>query len=254
MDVNLPNFFSFKTARDLVRIGRSNDGGYLISYADIQETDVLLSLGINDDWSFEKAFHEQRPVKILAYDASISAKLFAKEFLKALIRPYRLNDIFSRFSVWSGYNRFFGQKDVEHISKFVGFDSTDGSFISLENVLLKVKNSKVFLKVDIEGSEYRLLSTILENQECLQGLIIEFHDVDLNLEKIAAFINALDLDIAHIHVNNYAPVRSIDSLPLVLEITFSRHAEFENRTRLPHQLDMPNCSLVPEFNIKIETK
>ena len=52
----LPNFFKFKTAKDLVRIGRNYDGGYLVCKKDIDETEVLIGLGIGDDWSFESNF------------------------------------------------------------------------------------------------------------------------------------------------------------------------------------------------------
>lgn len=56
MQGRLPSFFSFKSANDLVRVGRDNDGGYLISQQDIDHSDLLLSLGIKDDWSFEEDF------------------------------------------------------------------------------------------------------------------------------------------------------------------------------------------------------
>ena len=34
---NLPKDFSYKSASDLVRIGRDNDGGYLVSKSDIKK-------------------------------------------------------------------------------------------------------------------------------------------------------------------------------------------------------------------------
>ena len=52
----LSNDFSYQSASDLVRIGRNNDGGYLVSKSDIEKSDVLIGLGINDDWSFERNF------------------------------------------------------------------------------------------------------------------------------------------------------------------------------------------------------
>ena len=52
----LQKFFVYKAASDLVRIGRNNDGGYLVSKSDIEKSDVLIGLGINDDWSFERNF------------------------------------------------------------------------------------------------------------------------------------------------------------------------------------------------------
>ena len=41
---------------NLIRLGRDNDGGYVIPYEIIFKTNVLLSYGTNKDWSFEKCF------------------------------------------------------------------------------------------------------------------------------------------------------------------------------------------------------
>ena len=41
---------------DLVRIGRDNDGGYVLPQRIFNFCDGLLSYGINKDWSFERIF------------------------------------------------------------------------------------------------------------------------------------------------------------------------------------------------------
>jgi hypothetical protein len=41
---------------DLIRVGRNLDGGYVISKRQIEKASLLLSFGINDDWSFEEDF------------------------------------------------------------------------------------------------------------------------------------------------------------------------------------------------------
>ena len=43
---------------NLIRIGKDNDGGYVIPYEIISKTDVLLSYGVKNDWSFEKDFYK----------------------------------------------------------------------------------------------------------------------------------------------------------------------------------------------------
>jgi hypothetical protein len=72
----LPNFFSFNQAGDLIRLGGDHDGGYLVSASDIAQSNYLISLGIADDWRFEADFLKMRPVRITAYDGSISAAYF----------------------------------------------------------------------------------------------------------------------------------------------------------------------------------
>lgn len=56
----LSKYFKPKFSYDLVRIGKNNDGGYLIDFNSFKKSASLLSLGINDDWSFEKDFFLKR--------------------------------------------------------------------------------------------------------------------------------------------------------------------------------------------------
>ena len=63
----------------------------------------------------------------------------------------------------------------------------------MEEVFDLTDKSDIFLKIDIEGSEYRILDSILENQNRISGIAIEFHDCDLHLDKIKRFIDKLSI-------------------------------------------------------------
>ena len=54
----------------------------------------------------------------------------------------------------------------------------------------------------------------------MTGLVIEFHDCDLNFDKIKNFIEHFELQIVHIHVNNWDYI-SKDFFPRCIEFTFS---------------------------------
>ncbi len=54
----LPKEFKPKGLFDLVRVGKDNDGGYLICKKSLKETEYLLSFGISDDFSFEENLKE----------------------------------------------------------------------------------------------------------------------------------------------------------------------------------------------------
>ena len=250
MKCNLPAFFNFKTAKDLIRLGKNNDGGYLVSKSDVEQSDVLIGLGMSDDWSFENDFSKLKKVEIFVYDASVSLKVFFQRFIfsffKMIIRP-------NRFIYWVrlmlNYKSFFSDSNHHHIQQFVGFNSSCASYCSLETVLKKTSSKNIFFKIDIEGSEYRILDTLIKNQSRVNGLVIEFHDCDIHLDKIKHFIELFKLNLVHIHANNYSSIRTDDQLPLVLELTFSKHAELSNTTQLPHDLDMPNRKRRPEFQL-----
>ena len=54
--------------------------------------------------------------------------------------------------------------------------------------MVHIKNiSNIFFKIDIEGSEYELLDSILLMQDNIVGLAIEFHDLNKNLDKVRDF-------------------------------------------------------------------
>ena len=54
--INLPKFLNPIKLENLIRIGKQNDGGYVVREQDIYATDVLVSLGVSFDWSFEKDY------------------------------------------------------------------------------------------------------------------------------------------------------------------------------------------------------
>ena len=61
---------------DLVRIGRQNDGGYVVPRSILDSINVLVSFGVGDDWSFEECIRRHKSkIKIEAYDHTISASL-----------------------------------------------------------------------------------------------------------------------------------------------------------------------------------
>ena len=59
---NLPKSLKPKFKFDLIRVGRNNDGGYLLGLNTLKNTKILISLGINDDWSFERHFYEKNNI------------------------------------------------------------------------------------------------------------------------------------------------------------------------------------------------
>jgi hypothetical protein len=250
----LPKKLNFKTTDDLIRIGRANDGGYLVSTADIIASDCLVGLGISDDWSFEEHFKSLNNVEVVAYDASVGKKKFLRDIIKSVLRPWRVRRLARAIKTLIKYQSFFNTKGAAHVEKFVGFDSIEclprnNYFIHLSEILNNLDKKNVFFKIDVEGSEYRLLQTLLDYSEKISGCVIEFHDCDLHLEKIEAFVNSFELKLVHVHANNFSPICQKSKLPLVLELTFSKNGTNEKILALPNTADMPNNP--KEFEIEL---
>jgi len=244
----LPSFLKFNTASDLIRIGRDFDGGYLISKSDLNASECLIGMGINDDWSFESEFLKNKEIPLLAYDASISKTIFFKKIVKSIFRIDNPRLLLHWIRVYFAYKKFFvGNR--QHIEKFVGLNAS-GAHCTMDEILSKTDSRKLFLKIDIDCSEYRILETLIKNKERICGIAIEFHDCDTRLNEIKHFVEKIGLKLVHVHANNWAPIRIEDSLPTVLELTFSRHANIENESFLPHKYDMPCNKLSNEIKLE----
>lgn len=248
MKARLPNSFSFVQGMDLVRIGRDNDGGYLVSQNDIEKSDLLIGLGISDDWSFEEDFTKHNDIEVVAYDASVNLRFWIK---RAIIETVKNPLNFYAFKKLFSYIKFF-KGNHKHVKKFVGLSSYDEINCSFLDVLNETHSENIFLKIDIEGSEYRFLDDIIENSHRITGLVIEFHDCDLHLKEIERFIKNFKLNLVHIHANNFSPIRLEDGLPIVLELTFSNNSHHSNTYKLPHELDMPNNKNLPDYELVLD--
>ena len=238
----LPGALGFRNCSDLVRLGVESDGGYLVSEADVRRSTMLLGFGINTDWTFEMDFRKRNPVPVIAFDASTDFRLFIKTSLAALLQKEVGKAVATPFR-YLALRRFFSGENELH-RKFVGF-SDDGVNVSMNEIMEGLDGADIFVKMDIEGSEYRCLGDLLAHQHIISGAAIEFHDIDLHIDKVVEFVRAFELDIAHIHANNNAPITD-EGLPVVVEITFSRYGTFtDDPPALPHRLDCA-CNLDDE--------
>ena len=247
--VKLPQLFRPIKCDSLVRIGKDNDGGYVIDSASISNTDCLVSFGINDDWSFEEQFLKMKIVPLYAFDASINRRFFQKKFLKS-IRNLNLKHSLKNLKKLKQYNNFFDNHNRFHVEKFVGFDFQEKN-MSLTSIIQNFKINKyrnIFLKIDIEGSEYRILDELIFYQDLTSGLAIEFHDFDVNIDKVINFIKSYKLSLCHIHANNFAPINQ--DIPLSIELSFSsRQLNEKSEFTYPMVLDMPNSTKVRDYQI-----
>ena len=247
MNAFIPSFFKHKRPSDLVRIGRTHDGGYTISEKDIIETGHLISLGMADDWSFESGFKLINEVPIFIYDRSISKRFFLKRMIRSILRVEKQFILLKSIKTYLSYISFF-QDEVKHIEKFVGPEYA-GS-ITMDNVFKETDSNKIFLKIDIEGGEYRLLDSIIENQNRLTGMVMEFHDCDLHIALIENFLSKFSLSLVNIHANNNGAIDNRTGIPHALELSFSSQAVKSNDfCSYPNSIDQTNNSFEDEIII-----
>ncbi|WP_421853361.1 hypothetical protein [Oricola sp.] len=244
---SLPNTLRHRTCDCLIRLGSAHDGGYLVAEADLLRTDHLLSFGIGENWEFEQDFCQRNTVPVTAYDASVGPLDHCWRALDLVTRSLSLRRATKSVRKCWDYRSFFqSHPHNRHISRHVGIGH---QYLPMEAVLGETDAGSIFVKMDIEGSEYRCLEALIEDHGRISGAVIEFHDVDLHMALVDDFVRRFGLELVHIHANNFAPL-SDSGLPHVLELTFSRHCEPQDRECVyPHPLDRPNSPAASEIII-----
>jgi Methyltransferase FkbM domain len=244
----LPTIFRPAQPTSLIRLGRAHDGGYLVDSRDVTASDSVISLGVYDDWSFEKSFVRRNDVPVLAYDGSVDGFHFAWRVYRNLLDLHP-RVVLKSLKLFADYTRFFSGRR-KHVKSFVGSAQLHPN-VNLDHVfedLHSMKVSRPFLKVDIEGSEYSILDQIIARAGVTTGLAIEFHDCDEHIEEIIRFIEAYPLRLVHVHANNFSQVAA-SGIPTALELTFSSSEQVGGKFALPHPLDLPNNRHMDEITI-----
>ena len=237
---------------NLRRVGADNDGGYLIPDICLENARAVISLGVDDDWSFEQHWSTTNPsVSIHSYDDLDLTRLKENGY-QSLMGFFTGDRIFYNQRVVNRDNAFVefyhdvkgvdwpdchGHDDFPKLPQWIQDECVDlhklyqylpflknHSGVEMPEILQRIQHDEIFLKMDIEGSEYQLIGDVCQNSQRIIGLAIEFHEVGgANHERFVRAISDLQerYHIVHVHGNNYSRVTQC-SLPDVLEITFIR--------------------------------
>lgn len=237
----------------LVRVGPAHDGGYVIPEPVMDRVDVLVSCGLNDDWRFEQDFLARTGARVECYDHTVDDAFWRWRLVRHGIAlrhgptRQRLRELRKR----AEYMSFFDGDSATHHRVKIGYDGVGST--SLSSVLEAELGRAVFLKIDIEGAEYRVLEEILEHSSGVLGFVVELHDIDLHRARISQFVAAAtDYRVVHVHANNYGGTDG-NGDPLVIEMTFARA---DLLTRDPHysdagpSLDSPNDPRSSELSVR----
>jgi len=236
-------FFTTYHIDNKIRLGDNQDSGYVIADLDINY-DCYISAGISDSNNFTKYFVEKyKTVNNFGFDGTINHI------------PNNISNM------------------ITFIKKNIGTDNTDTT-TNLDDIFEKYNN--IFLKMDIEGSEWPWILQC-DKLDKISQLTIELHGLtnvtyhnNFNYDSF----NCTRQDklkcleklskthyIIHVHGNNHDLV-AYNGLPNVMEITYVNKKLFDkeltkNINPLPDKyLDFPNNTNIdlnfPPFVNKIE--
>ena len=260
------------TCDDLRRLGGPNDGGYVVPLRAVTRASTLLSFGLEKNWRFEQDAAALNPrLDVHVYDPSVHRRDFVEEGMRSAVSvPLRFlsfsaggaRSSYRRVRLARDYLRFFRGR-VKHHELRVWYNGDRGS-ASIDAILdacVPRTPLSIFAKIDIEGTEYRVLPAIAERAELFTGLAVEFHDTDICADMFNGQLRRLrrDFEVVHVHGNNHGDLSVDKALPLTLEISFLSRRLFKEspqpyRGPLPRpELDSPNDARQPDYMIDLES-
>lgn len=245
---------------DLVRHGNAKDGGYVLPSSIVAGLDAIVSFGLSTDWSLEQdLFVANDALTIHVYDHSVGTASFRRALKNAVVKfavgKIPLAQLRSRYRTYSDYRRFFAGDRI-HFRERVFNRRDNANDATIDAVFRRVGTARhIFLKMDIEGGEYRVIPQLVERSERIDLMVVEFHDTDPLRPVFERQVKAIleQFNIIHIHGNNIAGV-AVDGLPDCVEITFL-NKRFPTtgwlRDALPiAELDRPNDPGKPDLPLR----
>jgi len=226
----LQDLVRYKTLPQITkhRIGRDNDGGYIVCKLPINYN-ILLSCGIADDTSFEEQFHSIHQCHVLCFDGTIGG----------LPNPNAPID--------------FVKKNIGVVNSPTTTNLTNYIDEFIKHMCVKLPN--IFIKMDIEGHEIEWINSLDEKYfEYFQQIVIEFHWP--YSPEAAAAIKKLNkhMRLVHLHGNNACGMRTHlgTHFPNVFECTFIKKQYCINEINydpIPGPLDMPNMPHLEDLKL-----
>lgn len=238
-------FRVYDTNMDRIRLGemggelakeRCGDGGYVLF--DGLEYDYLISGGVDDTIKFEKEFMNKYDVAVCdLFDNSID------ELPEA-------------------------NSEITFYKKSISNENSESS-TNLKSFIRKHKN--VFVKMDIEGHEWKWLNSLEEDDfNNIKQMAIELHlffemSNGTNIEElfIKRLMTVYNLNkyfyLMHVHANNCAPSFKYNNVeyPHVIECTYINKNVFKDNSKLfvtknvrsfPLDIDRVNCPNMKDIN------
>jgi len=208
MDVSLLTVYQSPVSK--IRLGKDNDGGYILADVTYPPNTIFISAGIGNDSSFEEAFIEKYGQNCFAFDGTVD-----------LSKP-----------------------NIEFEKKNIGPVNTDTT-TNLQHLIQT--HDSLFLKMDIEGGEVEWLKSLGNEISKFQQIVIEFHwPFAASTQPIFALLNRFHV-LIHFHANNCCGTRDISGVlvPNIFECTYLNKNYFSknpvlNTDPIPSSLDMKN--------------
>lgn len=176
---NILNSYTYKKNENIKWCG-NNYGGFFIDNSLVKSSNVVFSVGVGEDISFDEALVKMGVKRIYLFDPTPKSKQFFED-----LQPND-NYIFHNVGISekNELKKFFLPKNPTYVSGsiFSHKNTNVSDFIEVElkkiSTLLAELNLDHLdiLKIDIEGSEYEVLQHLMVERIFPQQICVEFHN------------------------------------------------------------------------------
>ncbi|MGH9955529.1 MAG: FkbM family methyltransferase [Pyrinomonadaceae bacterium] len=170
---------------DLQWIG-SDHGGWVVSKDLLNEDSVCYCVGCGEDITFDLGLIDEFDCHVYGFDPTPRAIKHVREHAKEYGKYH-----FSEVGLWDKEDtiKFFGPRNYKHVShSALNLQQTEQFFEArvdrLVNIMRRNKHTKLdLLKLDIEGAEYKVAASIIEDGVDVRILCIEYDEYFNSLDQ-----------------------------------------------------------------------
>lgn len=161
---------------------------------------VVLSLGIGEDTSFDKAMVEKFGAKVFGYDPTPKSAKYVESLRKHDTTGWTHNFAFTKVGVAEkdGTAVLTLPENPDFVSATIGGGCKDCKQVKIEvktlDSMIKEVRHVDILKMDVEGIEYPVLDAYLKEKGCnlpFSQLLIEFHDMAAHQAQLTHYVTKM---------------------------------------------------------------
>jgi len=206
----------YKTSYKLEKLG-TDYGGWIIPIDIIQQRSICYLVGAGEDISFDVALSKRFNCNVFIFDPTPRSKAHFDKLIDAAQSGKTIFELgntkyevdkniishlqFKEIGIWKEADvlKFFQPKDSTHISHSITNIQDTDRFIEVRVEKLKTIMQSLghdhldILKLDIEGAEFAVIDSIIDDKIDINVLCVEFHlSKEGGLEQIQSTIRKLE--------------------------------------------------------------
>lgn len=175
-------------------------GSYALDVADLSEKSTVFSFGVGEDLSFESALLTAYPgITVFSFDPTPKSIRYVESHpLKGLeFMPIGISDRDEEETFYLPVNQAYVSGSAEHFQKKNGVIQNQPiqvPMLSLDSIMKQTQVSIIdVLKMDVEGSEFKVLEDIFRKGKYPKQICVEFHEryFDKPKEKMKSAVDLL---------------------------------------------------------------